>query len=150
MVGILEYLNSTRDVGITYKHSAVEGLLVYADADYADSEKRRSVTEGVLAYVGAVVVGVSRTKGVVSLFSTETGYVAAEEVTKEALLVRGILKFVQLNVEKCTKVSKDNQGVIQLSYNPLRCGRDKHTDVHHNTLVSKSVLRRSPARVRTV
>lgn len=57
VVRILEYLNSTRDLGITYQRGSQERLVAYADDDYANSEERRSVTGRVLIFGRAVVVG---------------------------------------------------------------------------------------------
>ena len=70
-----------------------------------------------------------------TLSSTEAEYVALGEVTKEVLFMRGILKFIQPNLdESCTTVYEDNQGAIQLANNPLSSSNSKHIDVRHHFL----------------
>lgn len=75
MVRISEYLNNTRDSSITYERSSSEGLMAYVDVDCANSGGKRYVTQGDLMFGGAIVVGVSRTWGNVSLSTSMAKYV---------------------------------------------------------------------------
>lgn len=68
--------------------------MLSADADNVNSKERLRATGGVSTRAGAIVVGVSRAKGNMSLFSAEAEDVAAREATEEVLLVRGYLKSV--------------------------------------------------------
>lgn len=78
------------------------------------------------------MVGLSRTQGNVSLSSTKANYVAAGEVAKEMLLVRGILTVVHSDHEEnITMVFEGGLAAIQLANNLLGCGRRMHIDVRH-------------------
>ena len=104
-VKILAYLNSTRELGITYKKGEELSLLIYTDADYAWPSKetdRRSI-EGVAVMLGnAAVYATSRTQHCVTLSTTEAEYVALAEGAKEGTSVRSVMSFKQPNVYKIT------------------------------------------------
>ena len=89
-VKILAYLNSTRDLGITYKKGEELTLSVYTDADYASKETDRRSISGVAVMLGnAAVYATSRTQHCVTLSTTEAEYVAlAEGAIRECLLDR--------------------------------------------------------------
>ena len=71
-VKILAYLNSTRDLGITYKKGEELTLSVYTDADYASKETGRRSISGVAVMLGnAAVYATSRTQHCVTLSTTE-------------------------------------------------------------------------------
>ena len=76
-VNMLAYLNSTRDLGITYKKGEERSLSVYTDADYASKETDRRSISGVAVMLGnAAVYTTSRTQHCVTLSTTEAEYVA--------------------------------------------------------------------------
>ena len=84
---ILVYLNSTRDLGITYTKGEEVSLSVYTDADYASKETDSRSISGVVAVMlgNAAVYATSRTQHCVALSTTEAEYVALAERAKEGM-----------------------------------------------------------------
>ena len=88
VVNILAYLNSTRDLGITYKKGEELSLSVYTDADYASKETdRRSISGVTVMLRNAAVYATRRTQHCLTLSTTEAEYVALAEETKEGMLL---------------------------------------------------------------
>ncbi|CAB1096244.1 unnamed protein product [Ectocarpus sp. CCAP 1310/34] len=79
------------DVGVDFLAS--RGLAVYVDANYADTEDKRSVSGLATTVGGTVVSHGSKTQSIVPSSSTEADYIAAGEGVKEALFVRAVLSF---------------------------------------------------------
>ena len=140
---ILEYLNATSDLGLTFRRdSDLESvqmefdLETYVDADYAHkAEDRRSVSGVAVCCGGTLVSWFSRTQKCVTLSTTEAEYVAMADGVKEALYVRGILAFLMPSLEPMSiGVYEDNKGAIDLAKNPLSSSNSKHIDVRYHFL----------------
>ena len=129
-VKILAYLNSTRDLEITYKEGEELSLSVYTDADYACKETDRGSTSGVAVMLGnAAVYATSRTQHCVTLSTTEAEYVALAEGAKEGMFVRSVMSFMRPYMYEITLMD-DNEGAKAIAENPLiSSGRSKHIDV---------------------
>ena len=134
-------MNATSDLGLVFKKSSdleciqLEfDLDTYVDADYAHkAEDRRSVSGAGICCGGTLVSWFSRTQKCVTLSTTEAEYVAMADGVKEALYVRGILKFFMPSVEsKGIGVFEDNKGAIDLAENPLSSSNSKHIDVRYH------------------
>ena len=98
-VKILAYLNSTWDLGITYKKGEELSLSVYTDADYASKETYRRSISGVGVMSGnAAVYATSCTQHCVTLSTREVEYVALAEVGKKGTFVRSVMSFMQPNM----------------------------------------------------
>ena len=128
---ILSYLNGTKSFGITYARGSGLGLEVYADADYADKTRDiRSVSGIEIILEGTVVSHASKTHHVVSLSTSEAGYIAAGDGVNEALFVRAVLSFIGLETSRASiKILEDNPGAVALIENPLSSARSKRIDV---------------------
>lgn len=75
----------------------------------------------------------SRTQKSVTLSTTEAEYVAMGDGVKEALYVRGILRFLRPEMKfSGISVFEDNQGAIALAENPLSSSNSKHIDVRRH------------------
>ena len=80
---ILSYPNGTKSLDITYVRGSGLSIDVYADVDYADKDNSRRSVSGVAVTLGGTVVShVSKTQRVVSLWTSETEYIAAGEEVK--------------------------------------------------------------------
>ena len=119
VIKILAYLNSTRDLGITYTKGEQLSLSVYTNADYASKETDRHSISGVAVMLGnAAVYVTSRTQHSGTLCTTEAGYVALAEGAKEGMFLRSVISFMQPNMYKIT-LMEDNEGAKAMAENPL-------------------------------
>ena len=135
-VKILASLNSTRDLGITYKKGEELTLSVYTDADYASKETDRRSISGVAVMLGNAAV-------YATLSTTEAEYVALVEGAKEGMFVRSVMSLMQPNVYEITSM-EDNEGAKAMAEKPLSSGRSKHIDVRWHfirELVEKKELK---------
>ena len=128
-VKLLAYINSTRDLGITYRKGVELSLSIYTDADYATNKTDRSSISVVAVLLGnAAVYATSRTQHCVTLSTTEAKYVVLAEGGKEGIFVRSGMFFMQPNVYEIT-LMEDNERAKATVENPLSSGRSKHIDV---------------------
>ena len=98
-MNILAYLNSTRDLGITYIKEEELSLLVYIYSDCASKETDRCSISGVaLMLWNEAVYATSCTRPCLTLSTIEAEYVALAEGVKEGLFVRSVVSFMQPNV----------------------------------------------------
>ena len=96
VVRILQYLKGTRLDGLVLGKDYSTDLHVYADSDYArDPEDRRSISGAAIMFGGAAVSWFSRVQTCVATSSTEAEYVAMGDAVKEAMYIRGVLKFLE-------------------------------------------------------
>ena len=96
-LGVLGYVRRTSSFGITLQRGKVGGLSmhVFTDDDYAcKAADRRSVSGGLVMCGGACVSWFSRTEKIVTLSTTEAGYVAIADVMKEVLFPRQVWRFM--------------------------------------------------------
>jgi hypothetical protein len=116
--------------GVFYSSSATISLLGYTDSDWAgDSSDRRS-TAGYLFQLGSGPISWSSKKvKTLALSSCEAEYRAAKEATKEAVWLHHVLTELGLIQKSTTELRCDNQGAIQLAYNPVYHSKTKHLDL---------------------
>ena len=120
VVKFLSYLNSTRDLGITYTNGEEHSLSVYTDADYASKETDGRSISGVAVVLGnAAVYATSRTQHCVTLSTTEAEYVALAEETKEGMFVRSVMSSMQPNVYEITLMEDNEEAKVKWWKTPL-------------------------------
>ncbi len=125
---VLRYLASTKDYVIEYKKTG-QGLVGYADADYAnDLKTRRSTTGFIFKFGGAPVTWRSKLQQTVALSTTEAEFMSITEATKDGLWITQVLRDLGINLDKF-KVFNDNQGAIKLVNHPSFHHKTKHIDV---------------------
>ncbi|XP_060670432.1 secreted RxLR effector protein 161-like [Ziziphus jujuba] len=93
MKWLLRYVKQTLNEGLIYKgnQESVE-LNGYLDSDYAgDRDKRRSISAYAFTLCGNCISWKSQLQPVVALSTTEAEYIAATEVAKEAIWLKGLL-----------------------------------------------------------
>ena len=116
--------------GVFYSSSATISLLGYTDSDWeVDSLDKRS-TVGYLFQLGSGPISWSSKKvNTLALSSCDAEYRAAKEVTKEAVWLRHVLIELGLIQKFATELRCDNQGAIQLAYNPIYNSKTKNLDL---------------------
>ena len=142
---ILSYLDGTKGFGITYVRGSGLGLEVYVDADYANKANDRRSVPGISVTLESTVVShASKTQHVVSLSTSETEYIAAEDRVKEATFVRAVLSFIAPETSGARiKVLEDNKGAKALIENPLSSARSKYIDVRFHFICDLFRTRKS-------
>lgn len=140
--GVLRYLASTIDYGITYG-KVNSNLLGYCDADYAgDLDTRRSTTGYVFLYNGGAITWQSKRQPTVAASTTEAEYMAAAAAVKEGLWLRKLAADLGLlDGAAAINILADNQSAIKLLRNPISSLRSKHIDVVHH-FARERVLRK--------
>eukprot|EP00253_Pinus_taeda_P012953 PITA_12953 len=131
---VLRYLRGTSDHCITFNGS--EGSVYgYVDTDYAgDLDKRRSTTGYAFTLVGGAISWMSKLQETVALSTTEAEYIAASDVSKEAIWLKGLLDEIG-RTQKKVNVICDSQNAIHLATNPSYHCRTKHIDVRYHFLI---------------
>ena len=104
----------------------------YTDADMAgDLDKRKSVSGYLFTFAGGVVSRQSKLQKCGTLFTTEAGYIAATEVGKKMLWLKGFLQELGLKQSKYV-VHCDSQSALNLSRNAIYHSRTKYIDVRYH------------------
>lgn len=134
---VLRYLNGTRRLGLLFKFKTdkkgEEGLLAYADSDWAnDSIERRSTSGFVVLLNGTPISWSSGLQSVVALSSCEAEYVALSECCRELAYLRHLMAFLREPVQGPFIIYEDNKGAIDLTNNPVHHKRTKHIDVKYH------------------
>eukprot|EP00253_Pinus_taeda_P024560 PITA_24560 len=130
---VLRYLRGTSDHCIIFNGS--EGSVCgYVDADYVGHlDKRKSTTGYVFTIVGGGISWTSKLQEIVALSTTEAEYIAAEDASKEAIWLKGLLDEIGRTQEK-VNVLCDSQSAIHLAKNLAYHSKTKHIDVRYHFL----------------
>jgi hypothetical protein len=150
MVHILRYLKGTWDFGLFYrKIEKQENLSImtneqifpsstdpecFADASFANEEKRKSRSGYLFFMSGAIVTWCSKKQPVISVSSTEAELYALSEAVREGIWIRRLLKELNEPLPSSTIVNQDNKSTIAIAKNPIHHQRTKHIDVKMNQL----------------
>jgi len=132
---VLHYLNQTKTMGITFKHtgslnSPGPGLIAYSDSDFGgDSSDRRSTIGILLQYNGAPIVWKAKKLKLVTLSTAESEYCAGAKAGVEIIYIRQILEDLGLECINPTTLYIDNQAAICIAKNPGKKSLAKHIDI---------------------
>ena len=122
------YLEHNPSFKLTYREGRRSGLDGYADANWGNSESRRSTT-GILArYNKSAVLWRSKLQKTISLSTAEDEYYAASEMAIEIIYLRNLLHNMGFKPDDDTPVYEDNTACIEWG-NHIIGGREraKHT-----------------------
>ena len=131
---ILRYLRGTANIGLVYDRVSTNSgsVIGYVDSDFAgDLDKRKSLTGYVFTLSGSVINCKATLQSIVALYTTEAKYMAATEVVKEAIWLKGLVGDLGLQRDDSV-VFCDNQSAIHLTKNPMYHERSKHIAVKYN------------------
>ena len=149
MVHILRYLKGTWDFGLFYRKSNnVNNTIItnenvfnsssdpecFADASFANEEKRKSRSGYLFFISGAIVTWCSKKQPVISVSSTEAELYSLSEAIREGVWIRNLFKELHQNLNEPTIVNQDNKSTIAIAKNPIHHQRTKHIDVKMNQL----------------
>merc|ERR1711965_526373 len=130
-VRVLEYLHRTRTLGLRYE-ATTQRLDGYSDSDWA---VRHSTSGQVFSWNQAAISWGSKKQGTIALSSCEAEIMAASEAAKEAVYLASFLTelgYPEQHPEVSpTTLKVDNQGAIDLAYNPEHHQKTKHIERRH-------------------
>ena len=133
---VLAYLHYTRELGLSYEADSAP-LKGFSDSDWA---VRHSTSGWVFTLSQAAISWGSKKQKSVSLSSCEAEIIAASEAAKEAVYTSRFLRELGVTdvtsdapstTPRAARLQVDNQGAIQLAYNPQHHDRSKHIDRRH-------------------
>ncbi|KAK6235635.1 hypothetical protein SCA6_010972 [Theobroma cacao] len=130
IAGSLLYLTATRpDIKHVGKRSDLFG---FTDSDYAgDPDDRKSTPRYVFVMGSGAISWSSKKQSIVTLSSTEAGFVAAT-CACQAIWLWNILEELHFKQEEPTPIYRDSSSAIKLCKNPVLPGRSKHIDVKYH------------------
>ena len=124
---VLAYLIRNKHVGLRYAASEIP-LHGMTDSDWAT---RHSTSGWVFMLSSAAISWGSKRQPSVALSSCEAEIIAASEAAKEALYLKRFAEELNMTDGNPLALHGDNQGSIDLAYNPEHHARTKHIDRLH-------------------
>jgi len=122
MKQIMRYLKGTIDLGLGY---------IYSDLG-ADLVERRS-TGGMAFYLNEnLITWCLQKQKTAALLSSESKFMAATTVAKQALWLRNLISEITKEKPKAVTLFVDNNSAIALMKNPMFHGRSKHIDIRYH------------------
>jgi hypothetical protein len=129
---IIKYVRSTVNAKITYDGRDREGLIAYADADWAaDNISRKSVTGYIVRLAKGPVSWVSRKQKTIALSSTEAEYMSLSDTARQLVWMQSLYNELGFKVHGI-ELNIDNQGAIFLAQNQMQEHRSKHIDIRYH------------------
>ena len=138
---VLQYLVTTKDLGIRYERGVPVRLYGMSDSDWTT---RRSTTGFAFFLGGAVIAYLSKKQPTIAMSSTEAEIMAASQGALEAIYLRMLLADIGMPANGPTDMYVDNKGVIDISRDYLSNERTKHIERRHlkiRELVLDAILR---------
>jgi hypothetical protein len=129
---IVKYVKLTINGKIIYNGKSQEGIVAYADADWAsDIDTRRSITGYVVKLAGAPVSWVSRKQKTVATSSTQAEYMSLSAACTQLTWIQSLYKELGFNVHGM-ELNIDNQGAIFTAQNNNVDRKMKHIDIQYH------------------
>ena len=116
----------------------VDDVVMFCDADWAgDNDSMKSTTGFLSMYAGGCLSWNSRLQPTVAKSSTEAEYIGLSSACDEAVWLRQLFCDLGHSFQQPTTIYEDNQGAIDLSYNPVHHKRTKHINVRYHSIREK-------------
>lgn len=129
---ILRYIQGTPDLGLMYVkgNNDREPLIAYADADWGNSEDRKSTTGYLYKLFGNIVCWATRRQTTVAQSSTEAEFITLAMYVTEWLWLKNLLQ--EFGITQANKITtfEDNQACIY-SLQRWEHKRLKHIDIKY-------------------
>lgn len=129
---ILKYASGTSEFGMMYSHSSHSNLVVYCDADWADSaDDRISTSRGCFFLGNNLISWFSKKQNCVPLSTVEGEYIVAGSSCSQLLWMKQMLTEYNVKQDIMTLYC-ENLSVINIFKNPIQHSRTKHIDICHH------------------
>jgi hypothetical protein len=127
---LLRYVKGTTKLALVYRRDNGEGLVGYADADFAnDPVNRRSTSGVVFFYSGAPISFFSRRQSTIAVSTGAAEYYALEAATREATHLRQLFADLRHPIEGPVPIYSDSQVAVQWAQLWATTERNKHVEV---------------------
>jgi len=137
---VLRYLKGTSDYGLIFRKSDVVNLTRFCDANWGNSEDRRSVTGYgfSLSKHGPLISRKCRKQPTVALSTCEAEYMSMCAAVQEAKFLTQLLKDMTGKVvNETVNLNVDSQSAISLARNHVFHQRSKHIDIRYHFVRSE-------------
>ena len=133
---VLRYLKGTSDYKLVFRKSSVDmSLTGFCDADWGNSQDRRSIT-GYGFYLsknGPLISWKCRKQPTVALTTCEEEYMSMCAAVQESKFLTQLFKDMTVEAVNGTVVlNADNQSAIALARNPVFHQRSEHIDIRYH------------------
>jgi hypothetical protein len=128
---VLRYLKGARDSCLVLGGTN-QGLVGYADADYANQADRHSILGYAFFLGNGTTSWSSKRQSVVALSSTEAEYISLANMTREAVWLRNLIGEMTVPIHTPTPIFCDNQGAKSLAKDNTNHPRTKHIYVQYH------------------
>jgi len=129
---LLRYLRGTAILGLVFQRLETRKprlLQGYIDADYTgDPDQQRSTMGYVFTVAECIISWKAELKDTIAFSMIEAEYMAAVEMSKEVLRLRGLVKTFSI-IQDSVRVHYNSQSVIYLAKDHRYHKRTKHIDV---------------------
>ena len=129
---LIGYLKQNPSFKLTYRKrsSSSNGLIGFADSDWANSLSRHSTTGNLFLYNGTPIAWRSKLQKTIALSTAEAEYYSASRAAVEVIYLRYLLSSMGFSPEGYTPVYEDNNACIEWGNNIIG-GREraKHIDI---------------------
>jgi hypothetical protein len=129
---VIGYLNTTKDLWLTFGGNTKILLEGYCDADWASQPHRHSLSGYSFHYGMGAISWSSKKQHIVTLSSTEAEYVAETHAAKEGIWLRSFIKEIVGKDREPLTIWADNQGAIALAKDNKFHSRTKHIDLRYH------------------
>lgn len=137
LMRVLRYLKGTLEYKLRLGSKNNEGLVAYADADWAaDKEDRKSMLGYVIKFHNSTIGWKTRKQQTVALSTVESELYSLSATIQESLWIKYFLKKIGIELDKVI-INEDNTGTISLAKNKRKDGRTKHVDIKHYFITDK-------------
>jgi hypothetical protein len=129
---ICRYLAGTPNYTLVYNGRGGDGLIGFADSDWAsDPTTQKSTTGYLVKLANGVICWNSRAQKSIALSSTEAEYMSLGDTCRQLVWICSL--FLELGIKlKPIPLCGDNQGSIFLASNPVQEKWIKHIDLRHH------------------
>ena len=125
---VMRYLNRTKNYKLNLRKNH-DGLLGYADADWASQDHKHSISAYIFQINGGCISWSCQKQNIVALSSTKVKFIALTHAAKEALWSHHfITEIIQLR-KSPIRLYSDNQSAITIVYGNQQHARTKHFDI---------------------
>jgi hypothetical protein len=129
---ICRYLAGTANYSLVFDGPGNEGIMAYADSDWAsDPITRKSTTGYMVTLAGGVFSWNSRAQKTVALSSTEAEYMSLSDTSRQLIWIKNLFSELGVTLSPLPLYG-DNQGSIFLASNPVQEKRIKHVDLRYH------------------